>query len=364
MTEIRYKSEYKGKGGIVARVVAHSKSAYSDKEIITIEYEAPKCILAETNTHRLFSRNAQSSRAVPISKVIEGIRNNPVVPIYWGSNQAGMVAGEEIDVSVKLPSNMDDRFVEYGRDGAWFYTARDVADLMQAWDDAGYHKQIVNRIGEAFTMIKGVITATEWDNYFHLRIHPSADPFANELAECIWQAMQLSEAEVLYEGEWHLPYVTTGREMVEDENGFMDGGIYQTYYTTQDDGQQFYCTIERALQISAAACAQVSFRKLDLSDETVTRVYSRLVDEETPHASCVEHQATPMKPHQDCFGYKTDNKDSVYPRPVVNQPDYSKSWENGITHMDRDGNLWSGNFKHWIQNRKLIPNESCSNYKR
>lgn len=365
MSEIKYKSEIIGKGGISVRVVAHSKSAYSGKEIVTFEYEAPKCILSEINTHRLFSRNAQSSRAVPIAKVIEGIRTNPVTPVYWGSNQAGMVAGNEIDIPVKLPSNQDSSFKEYARDGAWFYTARDVADLMQAWEDAGYHKQIVNRIGEAFTFVRGVITATEFDNFFHLRIHPAADPFIQELARCMWEALQASEAEVLYEGEWHTPYVWHWRdanndlyyvqELAEDKlsfNRFIDGKPY------------VFLTDERAKQVSAAGTAQVSFRKLDLSDETVDRVYSRLVDEETPHASCVEHQATPMKPYQDCFGYNENNDpDSVYPRPVVNDPKHPYTWEKGITHMDRDEKLWSGNFKSWIQNRKLIPNESCNEYK-
>ena len=99
----------------------------------------------------------------------------------------------------------------------------------------------------------------------------------------------------------------------------------------------------RAKQVSAAGTAQVSFRKLDLSDETVDRVYSRLVDEDTPHASCVEHQATPMR----VFEYAWCGG--------LNAIDY---FGEGKSHMDSLGNLWSGNFKHWIQNRKLIPNEA------
>ena len=340
MTEIKYKSEAQGKGGIVARVVAHSKSAYSGKEIITFEYEAPKCILAEINTHRLFSRNAQSSRAVPVTKVIEQIRNNPVTPIYWGSNQAGMVAGEEIDDSVQL-YDFDDWY-NYGKEDGWKLTADKVADLMQAWETAGYHKQIVNRIGEAFTMIKGVITATEFDNFFHLRIHPAADPFIQELAKCMWEALQQSEAEVLYEGEWHTPYVD------QDRNGeILEYGFWRE--SGHDFDLEFHTvSLERAKQISAAACAQVSFRKLDLSEETIDRVYSRLVDDETPHASCVEHQASPMKGFEYPWGSGLNAIDCL---------------SEGVSHMDILGNMWSGNFKHWIQNRKLLNNESCWNYK-
>lgn len=342
MTEIKYKSEVVGKGGIAARVVAHSKSAYSGQEIATWEYEAPKCILAEINTHRLFSRNAQSSRAVPVSKVIEQIRNNPVTPIYWGSNQPGMVAGEEIDTFVNLDPKHDKLFGDlsetYTRDWAWMLTANRVADLMQAWEEAGYHKQIVNRIGEAFTMIKGVITATESDNFFHLRVHPAADPFIQELARCMLEAYKQSEPEVLYEGEWHTPYVGHCR---------FQGKLHYLPMGSESFWDAKFYTLERAKQVSAAGCAQVSFRKLDLSDETVDRVYSRLVDDETPHASCVEHQATPMEVYQYPFGSGLNAIDC---------------FKKGVSHMDSKGDFWSGNFKHWIQNRKLLPKEACWNY--
>ncbi len=357
MTEIKYKSEHIGKGGVSARVVAHSKSAYSGIEVITWEYEAPKCILAELNTHRMFSRNAQSSRAVPVAKVIQQIRNNPVTPIYWGSNQAGMVAGEEIDKGVFV--NISELSIKglgrerLNRDLAWQYTANEVADLMQVWENAGYHKQIVNRIGEAFTFVRGVITATEFDNFFHLRIHPAADPFMKELAECMYQAYIKSEPEVLYEGEWHTPYVDHWRYRGETLHYLLRVDSAQTHVKghlfSDAEGLSRNIGLKRALEVSAAACAQVSFRKLDLSDETVDRVYSRLVDDETPHASCVEHQATPMKYWE--LWKNTDDGGSII-------------WDDGVSHADRNGNMWSGNFKHWIQNRKLIPNEVCNKYER
>ena len=341
MTEIKYKSEVIGKGGISARIVAHSKSAYSGTEVVTWEYEAPKCILAELNTHRMFSRNAQSSRAVPVKKVIEQIRNNPVTPIHWGSNQAGMVAGEEIEERIEMWEGRDACSYTLNRGDAWYHTACLSADAMEAFDKAGYHKQIVNRIGEAFTFVRGVITATEFDNFFHLRIHPAADPFIQELARCMYEAYKLSEPEVLYEGEWHVPYVET----VRDEES-------RKYLSPPDDmGYQFYISAGRAKQVSAAGTAQVSFRKLDLSDETVDRVYSRLVDDETPHASCVEHQATPVnyEPNPEGQGHWEANADKLH-------------FVKGLSHLDREGNLWSGNFKSWIQNRKLIPNEVCLKY--
>lgn len=324
---MKYKSEVVGKNGISARVVAKSKSAYSDTIITTWEYDAPKCILAELNTHNMLVKNAQSSRAVPVKKVIEQIRNNPVTPVHWGSNQAGMVAGEEIDDSVQL-YDFDDWY-NYSREDGWKLTADKVADLMQAWEKAGYHKQIVNRIGEAFTMVRGVITGTEIDNFFHLRYHKDADPYIQELARCMWEAYEQAEPTVLYEGEWHTPYVEQGRwERHDIKEYYYDGKIIST---------------QMALKISAAACGQVSYRKLDLSEETVARVWDRLMNGDIIHASVTGHQATPMK---------------VLPTDGIAEVFDLLCGTDGVTHIDDKIQPWSAQFKHWIMHRKLIPNES------
>ena len=333
----KYKSEVIGNNGISARIVAKSKSAYSDTVIPTWEYDAPKCILAELNTHGMLVKNAQSSRAVPVKKVIEQIRNNPVTPVHWGSNQAGMVAGEEINNDVGIIQDRlrgSDEGDHLSRDEAWLVSADIVADVMTAWEEAGYHKQIVNRIGEAFTMVRGVITGTEIDNFFHLRYHKDADPYIAELARCMWEAYELAETEVLYEGEWHVPYVYTCRH----EDG-------RVYYKEQSDGQMFECSVEEALKISAAACGQVSYRKLDLSEETVERVWDRLMGGDIIHASVTGHQATPMSIFEASGGYGMD----------LDAYDITK----GVTHVSvEDGQFWSAQFKHWIMHRKLIPNES------
>ena len=72
-----------GKGGISATIIAHSKSAVDSSEIITFELEYHRYIHGEFMTHRLFSRNAASSRAIPVSKMIELVKNSPAVPIHW-----------------------------------------------------------------------------------------------------------------------------------------------------------------------------------------------------------------------------------------------------------------------------------------
>lgn len=330
-----YKSEVVGQGGISARIVAKSVSAYSGQEIVTWEADFPKAILAELNTHKIMVSNCQSSRAVPVKKVIEQIRTNPVTPVHWGKNQAGMVAEEEIAAPVFMDlSNYDwsYRQCNVDRDIAWKNTSFQIAQLMERWDNAGYHKQIVNRIGEAFTFVRGVITATEIDNFFHLRYHKDADPFMQELTKCMWEAYEQAEAEVLYEGEWHTPYVEHFRAS--------DGDAFLEYHHGN-----LGISAEQALKISAAACGQVSYRKLDTSEETVERVWNNLMGGDTIHASVTGHQATPMKePYNEHW-----HTDGV-------------KWQDGITHVDKDGNFWSAQFKHWVMYRKTIPGEYCKRF--
>ena len=91
-----YKVVVKGKGNIVARIVADSINN-SGNRITTFELEYHRFIHSELMTHRLFSRNAMSSRAVPVSKMIEQVRNSPATPIHWGKNQAGMQAADVLD---------------------------------------------------------------------------------------------------------------------------------------------------------------------------------------------------------------------------------------------------------------------------
>ena len=350
----KYKSEVVGRGGISARIVAKSVSAYSGQEIITWEADFPKAILAELNTHKIMVSNCQSSRAVPVKKVIEQIRTNPVTPIHWGKNKAGMVAEEEISTSVliqsvyidcinsDIPEDFAVDLATYPRDSAWQHTAREIAGIMKQWEEAGYHKQIVNRIGEAFTFVRGVITATEIDNFFHLRYHKDADPFMQELAKCMWEAYEQAEAEVLYEGEWHTPYVPHTRNCLgnlmyleEEFEPILDG---KTHVIPT-------IPLEQALKTSSAVCGQVSYRKLDTSEETVERVWNNLMGGDTIHASVTGHQATPMK----------------YPT-LQSTIQFIDGFADGVTHVDKDLDFWSAQFKHWIMHRKTLSGEYCKRF--
>lgn len=294
---------------IKATVIAHSKSAVNGKEIITMELEYPRFCHSEFMTHRMFSRNAASSRAIPVSKMIEQVRTSPAVPCHWGKNQAGMQAKEELTGSAL--------------DSAKFYwkdAAVDAALSAEYLSDGGVHKQIANRILEPFQIMKTVVTATEWENFYWLRNHEDAQPEIKRLAEVMLEAVSKSKAIPLSTGQWHVPY-------------YRDGYWCESF---TDD-------LEDALAISASCCAQVSYRLLDDSIEKARMVYKRLVESNPVHASPFEHQASPMGTTSGLYGFNNDEVPHDY-------------WEDGVTHMDSGYKFWSGNFQGWIQHRQLIPN--------
>lgn len=320
-----YKAEVKGKGGIVVRVVAKSCNAENPESVITtFELEYHRYIHAELMTHRLFSRNAMSSRAVPVAKMIEQVRKNPATPIHWGANQAGMQAEKELS---------GDCLSEVK--GEWAASAFNAADSAEFMSDHGAHKQIVNRILEPYQMMKTVVTATELDNFFWLRCHADAQPEIKELADCMYKAYQEADAEHLKEGEWHTPYVQGA--------SCQDTG--KRYYFIGDPFSSDEITLEDALKVSASCCAQVSYRLLDNSLDKAIKIYDRLVESKPIHASPFEHQAKPI--------ISFDNSSGM-----------TQLWPEGVTHMDLNYDYWSGNFKGWIQHRQLIPDNACWEYQK
>ncbi len=310
-----------GKGGISARVIAKSVSSVNGQTVTTFELEYPRFIHSELMTHRLFSRNAASSRAIPINKVVEQVESNPAMPIHWGLNQKGMQASEEHS--------------DVGRcEQAWRTISAMTTGFAESLDEEGLHKQIVNRILEPYQFIKVVVTATEFDNFFWLRYHSDAQPEIRELADCMYKAHQEAPEFTLSPGEWHTPYV-----------GHMAGPRNELWYYLDDGhGDDLILTLEEALKVSASCCAQVSFRSLDTSLEKALRIYDMLIESKPMHASPVEHACTPME-----------------------KPNWriaEDAWEDGATHMDREGDLWSGNFKGWIQHRQLLDDHTCWNFEK
>lgn len=243
---------------IKVKIIADSISK-ADKRITTFQLKYARFFHSELMTHRVFSRNASSSRAVPVTTTISNLINDPVYPKEWGKNQKGMVAEEllnteECDKAIRIWDTAKHEAIE---------SARKLIEL-------GVHKQIANRLLEPFSQISVVLTSTEWENFFELRCHKDALPDFQELACEIRKQLSVNTPKLLSKEEWHIPYIK------EDE-----------YSQTN---------INTLLKISAARCARVSYLNHDGSNPDLHKdleLYYRLVGSKPLHASPIEHQATP-----------------------------------------------------------------------
>lgn len=277
---------------ITAKSVLASVSE-NGKRIDTLLLRYPRFIHAEFMTHRQFSRNASSSRAIPVERLIADVEADPVFPSFWGKNQPGMQAREELE-GVSLEKSED----------AWrraMYSATNYARIMAR---EGAHKQIVNRILEPFSHINVVVTSTEWENFDALRIHDDAQPEIRKLAEAMRDARNQAPVQELWHGEWHLPFVS-------QEELDLNGG--------EED------PIGNLRIVSAARCARTSYKthdgRVSTLDEDIA-LGKRLTKSVPFHASPFENQATP-----DTFNGGDD------------------CWHEPQLHR---------NFVGWIQNRALM----------
>jgi len=251
---------------ITAKVVEHSV-AHHGKPLATYQLRYPRFIHAELMTHRVFSRNASSSRAIPVAKMIAEVRTAPAMPIHWGKNQAGMQA--------RLELTGEELFRAKAR---WMLAAEVAANQAEAMAEIGVHKQVTNRILEPFLHISVIVTATEFANWNELRAHPDAQPEIHELALQMQRALSDSEPVLRprdrqIAAAWHLPYVTDAeRDQYHDQPRFL-------------------------AKLSAARCARVSYLNHDGSEPSIEKdikLYTDLVGGRPLHASPVEHQAYPL----------------------------------------------------------------------
>lgn len=294
---------------VKARIIADSINSRGTR-LTTFELEYPRIIHSELLTHRVFSRNGASSRAIPVNTMLDLIEANPAMPSHWGKNQPGMQAQEEL-------GELEKESVKQ----LWLSACKSAVNHARVMNDIKAHKQVINRITEPYQHMKVVLTGTDFANWFWLRDHTDADPTIADLAGSMSVSYNRSNPELLRAGEWHLPYVAST---------FKEGK--QVYYASFDSNEEI--TLEQALMISSSSAAQVSYRKTDGSLEKAQLVYDRLVHSTPVHASPFEHCAM-------CFGSFEDE---------------NGYWIDGITHVNREGVYFSGNLRDWIQYRQLLPN--------
>lgn len=327
-----------GKSGIRVEVVLHSITEQG-QEIITFLRDYPRIVHAEDLKHRMHSNSAASSRAIPSAKMAEQLTG---MPVSFGKNQGGMQAGEEHN---ELINGL------YSPQEWWRLAKLSAKQFSDGFAESGYHKQVYNRLTEAHQMIRVLTTMTETANFYWLRDDVAADPTLSEVARCMREAHKLSKPQVLKPGQWHLPFVAT---RIMDDNGEQVYFDEENPVTLKNGIDKIFphLTVEEAVKMSCARCAATSFRNENYGLEKCLQVYDRLVNGDKVHAGALEHAAKVIRPFSSDYTYS-----EAY-QTYVNAPFQPKSWEKGISHVDRNGNLWSGNFKGWIQHRKLVPGEN------
>lgn len=285
---------------IEAKIVADSL-APSGVRLTTFVLTYPRFIHAEFMTHRMFSRNASSSRAIPVKKQIEMIFDNPAIPLAFTKNKKGMQGGEALD------GEAHDLAVK-----CWLHARDNAAQWAMGLADLEVHKQYANRLLEPFAHITVVCTATDWDNFFALRCHEAAQPEIHALADLMYELHFTSKPEEISSGDWHLPFVTE-----EDKTALYESAEF--YEAIELYGDAF-------VKMSVARCARVSYLNHEGKTPTLEedmKLYERLVGSAPIHASPAEHQAMAVS----------------------------------------DASVRSGNFSGWIQYRKTLKDENITEFK-
>lgn len=276
----------------------------SSKVITTLEVTLPRIVLAEFNTHRAFSRNSASSRAIPVEKQIAKVLEDPFIPEYWGKNQKGMQAAIEI--------NTDDQ----EKAKALWLNARDNA-VKQAQDllKIGVHKQLTNRLLEPFMWQTIIVTATDWDNFYALRRSPDAQPEIKKAADMMFSVDQNTNSD---ERTFHTPLVI----------GYDEDEINEAFIANKLVAKSYNQALLIQMLISSGRCARVSYLTHDGKRDPQADIDLAEKLMSAGHMSPFEHAA--------CW---SDN-----PEFVISQLN-----PNAVTASNFSGG--------WLQFRKLLPNE-------
>lgn len=282
--------------GMFAKIVADSISPEGVR-LTTFHLRYWRAIHSELMTHRDFSRNARSSRAVP-SRIL---LTEPIFVPEFGMNKPGMQSEVKADLETQ---------------SRWEKEWQALADIcrrqVERWQEEGMHKQWANRPLEWFGWIDVLVTSTHWDNFYALRISEYAQPEFDALARAMQQAMNDHEPTLLAPRQWHLPYITEREAQLH--------------------------SIDLLLKLSTARCARLSYVPFDgnANEEAEIARYERLVVSRPVHASPAEHQATPDFP--------SSGRDYYVDGRLLR-----RGWRSPHLH---------GNFEGWVQHRKMIPHEA------
>lgn len=291
---------------ISAQTILRSRHARRpDKVLSTLLLRYPRWIHAELMTHRVFSRNAASSRAIPAAKLIQDVLENPAEPIHWGKNQKGMQADEELSpIAASVVK------------GIWYQSMRHAVEVASQMTAQGAHKQIVNRILEPYAHITVLVSSTEWSNFLALRDHPDAEPHIAMLAREVRKELDRDDnIQVLQPGEWHMPW--------------------ETYRGWSTELPSEHTHLMKSIKRSVARCASTSYKTVDgfeMTLEKAIELHDKLVGATPLHASPAEHVA------------QADEGEQLHDWGV----EIGWDWKRHHQH---------GNFVGFRQYRKMLPGE-------
>ncbi len=296
---------------ITAKIIKDSISPFGQR-LTTFELEYPRYLHSQLMTHRMFSRNSASSRAVPVKRMLALIDElgATTAPDQWPIQGPGMQPK-----GYKQSDEAED---------IWEEAKRCAIEAAAKMLDAGIHKEIANRLTEPFQHIKVVVSATEWANAIYVRTHGDAQSGMQQLFSQIKESLLSNEPELIEAGEWHLPYIFTRR-------------VCSTIHYFDSTGQNL--TLDQAQQVSASCCAQVSYRRLDESLQKAQDIFNRMINSDPLHASAFEHQATPFELGE--YGARKEALENLRNAGI---------WAPEV--------MFCGNFQGWTQYRKLLPGEN------
>jgi thymidylate synthase ThyX len=255
---------------ISAKIIADSVGP-SKVRLTTFVLTYPRFIHSEFMTHRMLSKNAASSRAIPCKKMRAMVLKEPAMPCSFSKNQAGMQAAG--DISPRKQAFATD---------LWRIAGIVMCGFHFILEKLGVHKQHANRILEPWLHMTIVTTGTDWENFFTLRCHFMAQPEFQELAKAMFRVYSESTPQKLKAGEWHLPFIN----ILE----------YVGYFGMDPEEQKIRWKehIDTLIKKSVARCARVSYLSHEGKNPTQSEdmaLYARLLGSMPIHASPAEHQA-------------------------------------------------------------------------
>ncbi len=265
---------------IKAEIIADSINSKGCR-LTTFILRLPRIVLAEFNTHRAFSRNSASSRAIPFEKMLEMVKNDPFVPIRFQKDHKGMQGIEYYEGE------------DYNKCVLDWLNARDSAVKAATSFELSVTKQLKNRLLESFMWHTVIVTASDYENFFALRAHKDAEIHIEALAYKMLEEYNKSVPKKLKSGQWHIPF---GDKI--DESRLWD--LVNSWETDRYDEPKevYFGSNEKGFEdakrkIAIARAARISYYNYDGKDdyEADIKLCDRLFGSIPRHLSPTEHVA-------------------------------------------------------------------------